>query len=129
MGVEIFLEYGKCPLKFNNFKEPKYWKEFLSNDQNKNQLIKLMLNIWQTNLTASHLTNRSLILICEKEAFHLQSTDVKYKFSQSARIKVFTRGNSYLSYREFHVSKTKKLLERSHKNSWFRYFLNFLVLH
>ena len=41
-----------------------------------------MLNIWQTNLTASHLTNRSLILICEEEAFHLHSTDGKNTNSQ-----------------------------------------------
>ena len=41
-----------------------------------------MLNIWQTNLTASHLTNRSLILICEEEAFHLHSADGKNTNSQ-----------------------------------------------
>ena len=36
-----------------------------------------MLNVFQTNLTASHLTNRSLVLICEEEAFHLYSRDGK----------------------------------------------------
>ena len=36
-----------------------------------------MLNVWQTNLTASYLTNRSLILICEEETFYLHSTDGK----------------------------------------------------
>ena len=36
-----------------------------------------MLNVWQTNLTASHLTKRSLALTYEKEAFHLHSTDGK----------------------------------------------------
>ena len=41
-----------------------------------------MLNIWQTHLTASHLINRSLILICEEEAFHLHSTDGKNTNSQ-----------------------------------------------
>ena len=65
----------KLIIKGANTKKPKCWKEFLSNDENKHQLIKLMLSIWQTNLTASHLTNRSPILICEEEAFHLHSTD------------------------------------------------------
>ena len=41
-----------------------------------------MLNIWLTNLTASQLTNRSLILICEEEAFHLHSTNGKNANSQ-----------------------------------------------
>ena len=41
-----------------------------------------MLNIWQTNLTASHLTNQGLILICEEEAFHLYSTNGKNTNSQ-----------------------------------------------
>ena len=41
-----------------------------------------MLNVWQTNLTASHLTNRRLILICEEEAFHLHITDGKNTNSQ-----------------------------------------------
>ena len=41
-----------------------------------------MLNVWQTNLTASHLTNRGLILICEEEAFHLHITDGKNTNSQ-----------------------------------------------
>ena len=59
----------KLIVKGANTKKPKCWKEFLSNDENKHQLIKLMLNIWQTNLTALHLTNRSLILICKEEAF------------------------------------------------------------
>ena len=36
-----------------------------------------MLNVRQTNLTALHLTNQNLILICEEEAFHLHSTDGK----------------------------------------------------
>ena len=41
-----------------------------------------MLNIWQTNLTALHLTNRNLILVCEEEAFHLHNTDGKNTNSQ-----------------------------------------------
>ena len=52
-------------------------ERILLNDESKHQLIKLMLNARQTNLTASYLTNRSLILICEEEAFHLRSTDCK----------------------------------------------------
>ena len=73
---------GDKPItKGANTKQLKCWKKNLSNDENKHQLIKLMLNAWQTNLTASHLTNRSLIQIREEEAFHLHSTDGKNKNS------------------------------------------------
>ena len=34
--------------------------------------------------TASHFTNRSLIIICEEGAFHLHSTDGKNTFSQKS---------------------------------------------
>ena len=66
-------------IKGASTKKPKCRKEFLSNDEN--QLIKLMLNVWQRNLTASHLTNRSFILICEEETFHLYNIDGKNKIS------------------------------------------------
>ena len=74
----------KLIIKGANTKKPKCWKELLSNDENKHQLIKLMLHVWQTNLTASHLRNRSLILICEEAAFHLHGTDDKNTNSQKA---------------------------------------------
>ena len=80
-------------------KKPKYWKGFLSDDENKHQLIKLMLNVWQTNLTALHLPNQSLILICEKETFHLHSKNTKsHKMSElkssqeKADTKTFQKG-------------------------------------
>ena len=98
---------GKLIIKGASTKKPKCWKEFLSNDENKHQLIKLMLNVWQTNLTASHLTKRNLILICEEKIFHLHSTDGKKKD--------FTRRSS--CYSVLHVCKTKRLQKRSHKNS------------
>ena len=40
---------GDKLIKGANTKKPKCWKEFLSNDENKHQLIKLILNVWQTN--------------------------------------------------------------------------------
>ena len=63
----------KLIIKGADTKKPKCWKEFFSNVEKKHQL---------TNLTASHLTNCSLILICEEEAFHLHSADGKYTNSQ-----------------------------------------------
>ena len=75
-------EVEKLIIKGASTKKPKCRKEFLSNDENKHQLIKLMLNVWQTNLAASHLTNRSLILIFEEEAFHLHSAHGKKTNSQ-----------------------------------------------
>ena len=37
----------------------------------------MILNVCQTNFTALHLTNQSLILICKEETFHLHSKDGK----------------------------------------------------
>ena len=51
----------KLIIKGASKKKLKCWKKFLSNEKNKYQLIKLMLNVWQTNLTALYLTIRCLI--------------------------------------------------------------------
>ena len=84
----------------------------LSNHKNKHQLTKLMLNVQQTNLTASHLTNRSLTLICEEEAFCLHSTDGKTTNAQKV-----SELKSSQEETDTCVIKTKRLQNRSHKNS------------
>ena len=58
----------------------------------------------QTDLIVSHLTNRSLLLICEEEAFHLHTTDGKNTNSQnvlelkSSKEKTDTRVILYFMY-------------------------------
>ena len=103
---------GKLIIKGANIKKPKCWEKKLSNHKNKHQLIKLMLNVQQTNLTASHLTNRSLTLICEAEAFCLHSTDGKNTNSQKV-----SELKSSQEETDTCVIKTKRLQNRSHKNS------------
>ena len=56
-------------------KKPKDWKEFLSNDDNKDQLTKQLLKEWQKDEYASDLHNRQIILICDRNAQHLTSED------------------------------------------------------
>ena len=56
-------------------KKPADWKEFLTNDQNKVQLIQLILKIWSSADFATHLTTRNVIVISEGHAYQLQSLD------------------------------------------------------
>ena len=105
----------KLIIKGASTKKRKCWGEFLSNDENKRQLIKLMLNVRQTDVTASHLTIRGLIQIYEKEAFHVHSTDGKntnsgkvteLKFSQE---ETDTRINLYCMYAKQKGSKNVRI--------------------
>ena len=56
-------------------KRPTEWKLFLSNDENKLQLVKLLLKLWSGNEYASKLRGRKVIVICEGVAHLLFSED------------------------------------------------------
>lgn len=65
----------KILIKGENTKRPAEWKTFLSNDENKKQLSQMLLDVWSKDNRAPKLKDRKVILICEGEAFLLQSTD------------------------------------------------------
>ena len=56
-------------------KRPADWKAFLTNDQNKKQLIQLILDIWSSADFARNLATRNIIVIAEGHAYQLQSLD------------------------------------------------------
>ena len=56
-------------------KTPRDWKSFMSNDENKSQLIKLLLSEWRGEKYAERLKQRKLYFVCGKECFMLSSAD------------------------------------------------------
>lgn len=44
------------------------WRRFLANDENKKQLIQIMLKVWSSNFFAAHIGSRKMTLICESQA-------------------------------------------------------------
>ena len=60
-----------------HMKRPKDWKDFLSNDDNKVQLVKILLDTWSGPSSAPVLRGREVILICEGRAYKLMSTGAR----------------------------------------------------
>ena len=56
-------------------KTPRDWKSFMSNDENKTLLIKLLLSEWKKPKYASRLRGRQLFFACGEECFCLSSDD------------------------------------------------------
>ena len=54
---------------------PRDWKSFMSNDENKTQLIKLLLSEWQKSRYAGKLRERQLFFVCGKKCYCLTSYD------------------------------------------------------
>ena len=69
------------------------------------------------NLAASHLTNRSLILICEEEAFHLHSTDGKNTNSHKVSELSLHKRKQILVLSCIACMQNKKVTKISPKNS------------
>ena len=67
----------KLLIKGENTRKPRDWKKFLSNADNKGQLISILLKVWGSDKLAYKLKNRHVICICEGDAFLLSSEDGK----------------------------------------------------
>ena len=51
------------------------WTSFLSNDINKQQLIKLLLRVWGNDAFAPKLVRKTVIAVCNEKAYKLSSDD------------------------------------------------------
>ena len=60
-----------------NTRRPVNWKESLSNDENKQQLIHLLLRAWSSQGFSSKLKQKEVILICDGKAYLLTSKDAQ----------------------------------------------------
>jgi hypothetical protein len=65
----------KLIIKGDSTKRPADWKLFLANEENKQQFIQVMCNVWSSNAFASKMHNRNIIFICEERAFLFTSED------------------------------------------------------
>ena len=54
-------------------KRPKDWKTFLTNDENKEQLIQVLFSTWSSEQFSGKLVGHEVTLICEGRAYHLLS--------------------------------------------------------
>ena len=68
---------AKLIIKGENSKRPADWKKFLTNDENKEQFIDVILKVWSSDLIAPKLVNRKIIMICAGRADLLNSEDEK----------------------------------------------------
>lgn len=64
-------------IKGGKTKKPRDWKQFLTNDENKKQLIELLLDVWSEHDMAKRLHGRKVIFIKEGEATLLTSQNGK----------------------------------------------------
>lgn len=65
----------KLIIKSEKTKKPRDWKEFLTNDENKRQLVDILLSTWSSDSKAASLQERSVTLIAEGKAYQLSSSD------------------------------------------------------
>ena len=63
----------KLIIKGENTKKPADWKQFLTNDENKQQFIQVLHKVWSSDSFATKLQDRNITLICEGRAFLLYS--------------------------------------------------------
>ena len=61
----------KILLKGAAMKRPSDWKMFMDNDENKKQLIKILLEVWSKDSSYKNLNDRNFILTVEGKAYEL----------------------------------------------------------
>ena len=59
----------------NTKKPPADWKNFFTNEDNKKQLVQVLLKAWDNDAYAKKLQGRKVVLICEGDAFCYTSDD------------------------------------------------------
>ena len=65
----------KLLLQGENTKKPADWKAFLTNEDNKKQLVQVLLSAWANDVYATKLQGRKVTLICEGDAYCYTSDD------------------------------------------------------
>ena len=70
---------AKLIIKGENTKRRADWKKFLTNDENKEHFIEVILKVWSSDLIAPKLVNRKIIMICAGRAYLLNCDDGKKK--------------------------------------------------
>ena len=63
----------KLIVRGESTKKPDSWKCFLANDDNKRQIVKVMLDVWSNDSIVTKLHSREVIFICGRFAYSLKS--------------------------------------------------------
>jgi hypothetical protein len=56
-------------------RKPVSWKEFLTNDENKKQLIQVLLKVWSSSEGCGTSGIRKVTAICEDHAYQLEAVN------------------------------------------------------
>ena len=94
---------AKLIVRGENIKKPKEWKSFLTNNENKKQLIEVLLAVWSSDSFKDNIPDRVVILICEGEAYEIsveeqQSSCKKITSLKSSQEETDTRVVLYCKY-------------------------------
>ena len=65
-----------------NTRRPENWKEFLSNDDNKKQLIELLMKVWCAEENIPKLQKMKVVLVYRGKAYKLKNDDGKVSASE-----------------------------------------------
>ena len=68
----------KLVLQGEMTKRPTDWKTFLTNDENKVQLIKLILRVWSDDEVAARYQNRNVVVISEGHGYCLEADEQQH---------------------------------------------------
>lgn len=97
-----------------NTRRPDNWKDFLTNDENKQQLVRLLLKVWSSQDCAPKLRDKEVIAICEGKAYRLTSdgkavTMLEVPALESDQEETDTRVVLYCSYAESQKCQTVRV--------------------
>ena len=70
-----------------NTKKPKEWKSFLTNDENKKQLIEVLLAVWSSDFFKEIIKDRVVVLVWEGEACKISFEEEQTKCGKIASLK------------------------------------------
>ena len=62
---------AKLIVRGDNAKKRKEWKSFLTNNENKKQLIEILPAVWSSDSCKDNIRDRVVILTCEGEAYEI----------------------------------------------------------
>ena len=75
-----------------NSKKPKEWKSFLTNVENKKQLIEVLLAVWSSDSFKENIKDRVVVLVCEGEACKISFEEEQSTCRKIASLTLFQPG-------------------------------------
>ena len=73
-------------IKGESTKRHENWKSFLSNDSNKQQLVRLLLKVWSSGDLGIKLQNKKVIFTCEEKAYLLKDNGASVMMAEIPKL-------------------------------------------